>query len=157
MIERWRVWHLRPDPLGFPRHGLVVFMLALCVTSGLATVVGEPAANSIEATLPEATTLVWGGMLLVGGLGALVGMFWQGDPRTGLVAKRFGYTSLCLASLIYAPILLVSAGIPGGALAGGTVLGFALACAHTAWRVDRRIAAILEAGELPEGVGDDLG
>ncbi len=141
-MKRWIRVRLRPDPLGYPRHGLVVFLLCLTALSGLITVAGEPAAGSMEASMPPYVVLVWGSMLMIGGTTALAGMFWQGDIRTGLVSKRFGYLALTVAAVPYSVVILGTYGW-GGLFSSGIIFGFAGACGHTAWRVEQRIQAIL--------------
>lgn len=136
-------FHLKPDPLGYPRHGLVVFLLCLVAVSGISVFTTTPAAGSMEEGLPSFVQLVWGAMLFAGGVAALLGMFWQGDVRTGLVAKRFGYVALAVAAVPYSVVILGTYGF-GGLLSAGIILGFAGACAHTARRVEKRIQEILK-------------
>lgn len=141
--ERWQDWHLKPDPLGYPRHGLVVFLLGLTILSGFRLLIGEPAADSVESTLPGWLVAIWALMISLGAGASLSGIYWQGDIRTGLVTKRFGYVCLAVASFIYALIVSGKFGA-GGMLFGGILFGFAGACAHTAWRVNKRILHIVE-------------
>lgn len=136
-------FHLKPDPLGYPRHGLVVFLLCLVAVSGISVFTTTPAAGSMEEGLPQFVQLAWGAMLFAGGVAALVGMFWQGDVRTGLVAKRFGYVALAVAAVPYSVVILGTYGF-GGLLSAGIILGFAGACAHTARRVEKRVQEILK-------------
>jgi hypothetical protein len=138
-----RRWHLKADPIGYPRHGLVVFLLALCVMSGLGLLFGEPAAGSLEAALDHQVVVGWAILLTLGSTSALLGMFWQGDVRTGLVAKRLGYAALTFASLIYAIVIIGTFGREA-TLIGGILLGFAYACFHTWRRVNQRINEILK-------------
>lgn len=134
---------LKPDPLGYPRHGLVVYLLLLCVLSGVTLLLGEPAAGSLEAALNHQVILGWAVLLTLGAGAALAGMFWPGDVRTGLLVKRLGYTALTFAATIYA--LVIFATFQREAfLIGGILLGFAYACFHTWRRVNHRIREILD-------------
>lgn len=133
---------LKPDPTGTPRHPLVVYLLSLALVSGVAQALGRTTARSVEDGLPPSVRLTWA-LILAGGSGlALAGMFWQGDPRTGLVLKRSGYLALASAAAIYSLVLLGTIGL-AAALIGLTVAGFAAACAVAAWRIDRLIRLIV--------------
>jgi hypothetical membrane protein len=136
-------WHIKPDPLGYPRHGLVVYLLALCVLSGVTLLFGRPAAGSLEAALDRQIVVGWALLLTLGAVFALVGIFWPGDVRTGLVTKRLGYAGLTFAATIYALVIIGT--FRGEAmLIGGILLGFAYACFHTWRRINQRINEILE-------------
>ena len=65
-------WHIKPDPLGYPRHGLVVYLLALCVLSGVTLLFGRPAAGSLEAALDPQIVVGWAFLLTLGATFALV-------------------------------------------------------------------------------------
>jgi hypothetical protein len=134
--------HLKPDPIGHPRHGLVVYLLFLCVLSGVTLLIGEPAAGSLESALDREIVAAWAVLLTLGGAVALTGMYWPGDIRTGLVTKRLGYAGLTFASTIYA-LVIIATFQREATLVGGILLGFAYACAHTWYRINQRIHQIL--------------
>jgi hypothetical protein len=110
--------HLKPDPIGHPRHGLVVYLLFLCVLSGVTLLIGEPAAGSLESALDR-------------------------EIVAGLVTKRLGYAGLTFASTIYA-LVIIATFQREATLVGGILLGFAYACAHTWYRINQRIHEILD-------------
>lgn len=133
---------LKPDPIGLPRHPLVVYLLALTLLSGMANLLGEPTTGSVEAELQPDIRLMWNVILTLGAMTALAGMFWPGDPRTGLLLKRFGYMALSIAALAYALVLILLVG--QGALYVGLVIGgFSLACGHATRQVNQAIRATL--------------
>lgn len=134
---------LKPDPMGQPRNGLVIYLLVVAVMSGTGFLFGTPTAGSIESELPPLARYVWGAMLTVGSACALIGMFWPGDPRTGLLVKRFGFVCLVFAALIYGTVLWLNAGV-SGFLVWGSVYGFAAACAERAWRVEQMIKRVIQ-------------
>lgn len=134
---------IKPDPLGYPRHGLVVYLLCLCVLSGVTLLLGEPAAGTLEAALDRQIVLGWASLLTLGAGSALAGMFWPGDVRTGLLVKRLGYVALTFAATIYA-LVIISTFQREALLIGGILLGFAYACFHTWRRVNQRIREILD-------------
>ena len=133
---------MKPDPLGVPRHPLVVYLLGLCVVSGLAIVVGGTAAGSLQAQLDPVAQYAWAGILAAGSSCTLAGMYWPADPRTGLLLKRWGYTALAIAAAIYSLVLWGTFG-PAAFLIGATVAGFAVACGLTARDVNRAIRTTL--------------
>lgn len=132
----------KPDPLGVPRHALVVYLLGLCIISGLSNLLGEPTAGSVESTLRPEVQVTWSVILVLGGGASLVGMYWQGDPRTGLLMKRFGYMSLAIAAAAYAGVLILLVGDQARFI-GGIVIGFAFACMYATWVVNKAIRATI--------------
>lgn len=137
---------MKPDPIGEPRNPLAVYLLILALVSGLGLVLGEPTAGSVDATLPLWASKTWGGMLAFGAGNVLSGMYWQADPRTGLVVKRLGFLALISASTVYAMVLFVAVGLPAF-LVSGIVLGFGAACLVQYMRVNRRITRIIRRTE----------
>lgn len=134
---------LKPDPLGYPRHGLVVYLLTLCVLSGVRLLFGAPAAGTLEAALDRQVVIGWAALLTLGATCALAGMFWPADIRTGLLIKRLGYVALTFAATIYA-LVIIATFQREALLIGGILLGFAYACFHTWRRVNQRIREILD-------------
>ena len=130
---------LKPDPLGYPRHPLLVYFICFCIVAGLILLLRHPDPNSAEARLDPRLVFAWGSLVLLGSTASLVGMFWQGDERTGLVTKWWGYRVLTVASALYT---LVLAG-PGHDLFSATLTGtFSLACWLAARQVAKRIRVI---------------
>lgn len=135
---------MKADPLGEPRNPLAIYLLVLCFISGLGILVGVSTSGSIESALPEYLAQVWGFMLAFGSSVSLAGMFWQGDPRTGLLVKRVGMLSLSIAAFIYAVVIVVAAGA-AGAFVAGIVAGFSVATFAQFLRINRRIHRIIQA------------
>jgi len=137
--------HLKPDPLGVPRHPLAVFLLLLAVTSGLSQLLGIIVAKTPNTVLPTPIDASWAALLFFGAGCSLFGMFWQGDDiRTGLTLKRVGMFMLGSAALIYA-VLLVAVFQVGGLLNAGIILGFGAACFLHYRTIVKRINVIIEA------------
>lgn len=135
---------LKPDPLGDPRHPLAIYLLGLCLLSGTLTVTGVEMARSFEDSLPTYLVKTWGGTLILGASFALIGVYWQGDPRNGLVLKRIGYFTLSVVEAIYSVVLWWSFGL-AATFPAGIVLGFSAASGIQYRRVNRRIKKIIEA------------
>jgi hypothetical protein len=135
---------LKADPVGEPRNPLAVYLLALCLISGISLLVGVSTSGSIEAELPFAAARVWGAMLTFGAGSTLLGMFWQGDRRTGLLIKRGGLLALSIAAFIYAAVIITAAGMDG-AFISGLVLGFGVATTIQFVRINRRVHQIIRA------------
>lgn len=134
--------HMKPDPMGTPRHPLVVYLLCLAAISGLRLLFGLPAADSVEAELGASTRMTWAIMLTAGSTVTLMGMFWPGDPRDGLLLKRWGYLALSIASGVYGLVLFARFGM-GSLLLGATLLGFAGACGIMVRRINRAVKVTL--------------
>lgn len=135
---------LKADPLGEPRNPLAIYLLALCCVSGISLLAGVSTSGSIESELPAAVARIWGTMLTTGAGATLLGMFWQGDRRTGLLIKRGGLLTLSIAAFIYALVLILAAGMEA-AFVVGLVLGFAVATMIQFLRINRRIHQIIQA------------
>jgi hypothetical protein len=142
MVEKAKWTLLKPDPLGIPRNPLAVYLLCLCFLSGLMTLLGPSASGSMEAALHPWIVLVWGASLVHGSGATLTGMFWPGDPRTGLLLKRMGMFALMVASGLYAGTMVVYQGA-GGILSAGIIAGFGAACAVQYKVINDRIKAII--------------
>jgi hypothetical protein len=91
--------HLKPDPLGVPRHPLAVYLLALAAFSGASQAIGVIVAAPPQIALPPAVNFAWATMLFLGGLSSLSGMYWQGSVPTGLTLKRIGMAMLAGSGL----------------------------------------------------------
>lgn len=137
---------LKPDPLGVPRNPLAVYLLALCLVSGIVTASGLAASKAIDEQMPHLVDNVWGGMLTFGSGATLLGMFWPGLVNTGLLLKRVGTFSLAVASFIYATVIVLAAG-RYGLFNAGLILGFGLACGLQCLLINRRVAAIIQASK----------
>ena len=135
---------MKADPLGEPRNPLAIYLLVLTLLSGISTVVGVPTSGSIEAELPTSLAKAWGTMLVLGSGASLLGVFWLGDVRTGLVVKRFGMFTLTVAAFVYGVVLIIAAGMDA-AYVTGIIFGFGLATLLQWRKINRRIHAILRA------------
>lgn len=141
--ERLQRVHLRPDPLGVPRNAFQVYLLIVVWVSGTGALLGFTTSGVAEQTLHEWARMTWAGFLVVGSTAVLLGMFWPGDNAlSGLLFKRFGLVALMFASAVYGFAVAIVSGL-GGMLVVGTTLGFAVACAVTAHRVNQRVHEII--------------
>ena len=136
MTEPYSEVPMQPDPLGLPRNPFHVFLIAITFLNGLALVFGVSTSLTLEAELVSLLERCYGFLLAVGSLGVLVGMYWPGDPRDGLLAKRSGYVALCVASLIYAYATVNRFGV-NGVLLGSICLAFSAICGWYAWQIGR--------------------
>ena len=113
--------------IALDRHPLVVYLLALCVLSGVANLVSpSPTAPHVPVWVNRA----WYLLLVAGGLTALTGAFWR-DVLTGVLVVRAGLLAVGAGAYAYA----LAIGHSGHALdvfGAVIVAGFGVA-AH--WRV----------------------
>jgi hypothetical protein len=119
------------------RHPLAIYILGLCVISGvmalIGTAIGQPTEPpSVVAAVPEWARLTWYAMLIAGGTLALVGVWWPHrrivDLVTGLLWERRGETGLALGATFYGLALLFLDG-PVSKVSGTITVLFAVACA----------------------------
>lgn len=141
---------LKPDPLGFPRNPLAVYLLAVALFTGVLELVGLNTARSVEDTLPPAAQLTWAGLLTLGSGSSLVGLYWPGTIPTGLVLKQVGMFTLGVASSLYALLLVVAFGVPALTQAAIT-LGLALACWLHHRQIKRRVEQVIRMSALEGG------
>lgn len=134
---------MKADPLGEPRNPLAIYLLALTFVSGLATAFGVPSSGSIQSELPPYLARAWGVMLIFGAANTLLGIFWQGDIRTGLVLKRVGMFALMVGAFMYGTVLILAAQMQA-AFVAGIIYGFGAACLMQFRKINRRIHAIIE-------------
>lgn len=133
---------IKPDPLGVPRDPLAVFLLALALFSGLGFVFGKPTSNSLEASLPHWATVLWGLMLTIGSLASLVGMYWPGDIRDGLLIKRIGMAALASSAVVYAISIWITFGATA-LLPGTLAFFFGYACYLRYRRINQAINVLI--------------
>lgn len=139
------------DPLSAGRHPFQVFILALCLLSGLPILVGQYTAGSVEETLNAGIAYAWGASLVFGSATALVGSFLpRASYGTAVIMERVGLQVTGYAALIYATIIALQGNL-GGVLATGIVGAFGAACLarardigrvlHRAETIDHTLAA----------------
>lgn len=120
----------KPEPSS--RHPLIVFLLGLCVISGLGIGLGAPAPGSIEEQLPSVGVLVWALALGGGATTVLVGLALQANHQrlvVGVLLEQVGVVVLGFAAIIYSAAALVTVGW-SGLLPAGTTLTFGIACLY---------------------------
>lgn len=115
-------------------------MFAACVLQGFAVLVGAARPTSIEQAVPLALRVVWAGLLLVGGVAVLIGLYWPGSPLTGVEIKRPGLVAVGGAALAYG-VALVPFGAAGMVVAIAN-MSFAIACAVRVRQVTRRVRTV---------------
>lgn len=132
----------KPDPLGVPRNPLAIYLLLLACVSGFGMMVGTTTAGAVERSVPAVVALLWGTILFAGSAVTLLGMFWPGDIRAGLLLKRTGMFSVGIAAVVYGVIVGTAVGVEG-LFAAGTIIGFGLACFAQFHIINRRIHEIV--------------
>jgi hypothetical protein len=110
-----------------PPNPFEACLLGACVVIGAATAVGFAQPPAFEATLPAWGRLLWGGLMLVGGVAAVAGLYWPGDPVDGVLIKRGGLITLAPLTLAYG--LAGLADVPAARFVASTfAIAFAVAC-----------------------------
>lgn len=141
---------MKPDPMGDRRNPFQVYLLALTILSGISTMLpGRSTTSSVQRYLDHPYDVIWGALLTLGAALTLLGMYWQGDARDGLVFKRTGLAGLVIPAAVYGIILIALVGV-GAFLAGFTILGFAVACFVQWRRVHHHTKTLIHIQEVQE-------
>lgn len=113
-----------------PANPFEGFLLFVCVIQGFLVLTGAAKPTSMLALLPNGFRLMWAGLLFFGGLIALSGLYWPGNPFTGVEVKRVGLLACAFPTLAYS-LVLFSLG-SAAFVVGTQSLLFAVACF---WRI----------------------
>jgi hypothetical protein len=109
----------------YPADPRAVFILVLSVLSGITTMLVEQGPETLESVMPRWSVIVWGLILGVGSLIALIGL--ERDTDWGIITEQIGCVMVGVACIFYSVIALYSAGV-GATPALAIVLGWGLAC-----------------------------
>lgn len=88
------------------------WVFAVCVLSGAATLTRLAQPSSLDALVAPWLRVAWAGLMTVGGVFALLGLYWPGSPLTGVYVKRAGILAQTGALLAYG-LALLAIGRPG--------------------------------------------
>lgn len=141
-----------PPLLDSGRNPFELFILGFSLVTTLPLMWGSPPPASTTALLGPFLVHVWAGILAVGCAVALVGVFWTGlrhvghwNPTAagGLLIEGFGLVAVGVGDIIFA-VAAFGLSNSRGVVAGGIVLGFALACLWRSWLIKRWVRAVVE-------------
>lgn len=127
-------YEIRPAGPANPFEG---FLLAVVALQGFLVLSGLSKPASMVALLPPAFRVIWGLLLLAGGLMSLFGLYWPGSVFTGCEIKRVGLIAAGFGAFAYG-IALLTIG-PTAYLAASTSLVFSIACLVRHWQVGRAL------------------
>ena len=108
----------------YPADPRAVFVLALCVASGIPLVFGATDSESLEQVLPVWAVSVWGVLLVVGAVASLAGMARQTDM--GIIVEQVGSVIVGAATAYYSAAMIVASGTFPPSIA--IVLAWGLSC-----------------------------
>lgn len=131
------------------RHPFELFTLGLCAFVGLPLLVGEARPGSISALLPPWAGDVWGAMLVVGALVALLGIYWR-NRVTGIVLEQIGLMSVGLGALFYTLVVVIQNGVPA-LYATIFVGGFGTSCLWRYFQLARFLKTLRKAASTDDG------
>lgn len=118
---------MRPAGPANPFEG---FMLFVCGLQGFLVISHLAKPASIMLLLPEGFRIMWATLLMFGGMVALCGLYWPGNPFTGVEVKRVGLLACAFPSLAYSIALFALGQV--AFVAGVQSFMLAVACL---WRV----------------------
>jgi hypothetical protein len=125
----------RQRPAG-PANPFEVYLLAACIVQGYAVLTKVAQPHSLQDLLPPWLRLMWGALLLIGGVLSVGGLYWI-DPLTGIEVKRVGLVAAGGGTLAYGIALILFG--PPGFVGAATCIAFSLACAVRIWQVTRAL------------------
>lgn len=129
---------IRRRSVGWEINPFEAYLLLAAEIQGVTVLLGLAQPGSVRQALPALAVYAWAAILAFGGGAALVGLFWPGDPFTGVEIKRVGLVACGGGSLVYA-LSAAILGPPGLAVAIYNAL-FAFACIVRARQVSNRLA-----------------
>jgi hypothetical protein len=112
----------------YPADPRAVFILVLCVLSGIPLALAGARPGSLNALLDPWIVTAWGCLLAVGAATTLVGTFRQ--TATGIILEQVGSVAVGVTTLLFALAIFIQVGWDGF-FGGGIVLGWGLSCG---WR-----------------------
>lgn len=91
-------------PLGARSRPLAMFLMSLCLVSGVPALLGIPPSDSVQALLPEWFIRIWGLCLLTG-----AGAFFKATFREANVSlEKYALRVLSIASVFYAIVVILA-------------------------------------------------
>lgn len=144
----------RPEPSS--RHPLIVFLVSLCVVSGITMIAADVAPDSIEAQLPHLGVIAWALALVVGGGMVLAGLILQalaGRLLMGVLLEYVGIVTMGSAAILYSGAVFVATGVTG-IFPAAIVLGFGVGCLYRWWTLQnglKRARKNIDRGQAEDG------
>ena len=132
-MTRFRLWLVDHLPTGLLARPAECFLALLCLYSGPLIVTGLSRPKSVEQLLPPVVFNLWGGTLVVGGLGLACGLTsYRRTPVgnwaiTRVPCYRLGLRLLGISALLYA-VAQLSFGRLDAIPAASITLAFAATC-----------------------------
>lgn len=142
---RDRTRHRVDRPAG-EANSYEAWVFAVCVLAGAATLTKLAQPSSLDAAVAPWLRVLWAVSMTVGGGAALAGLWWPGNPFTGVYVKRAGILAMTGPLLAYG-VALLTLGRPG-VVVGLVLLGLAGAGIHRVRQISR--AAARQASRLRE-------
>lgn len=130
----------RPEPSS--RHPLIVFLLLLCVVTGLGIAVDvTPAPGSLEAALLRWEVIAWAVALCGGAALILLGLALQPSDKhlvLGVLFEQVGVATLGPAAIIYSAAAVAAVGW-SGLFPAAITFAFGVACLYRWFTLQRGI------------------
>lgn len=132
----------------YPADPRAVFVLTLCVVSGIPLLILKTSPGSLEEALPSWGVFLWGLGLLAGSITTLAGMAFQ--TGGGILAEQVGSAVVGIATLFYVGIAILELGPERSlTLPMAIILGWGLSCL---WRWGQLQALITQTARTVERV-----
>lgn len=119
-----------------PVNPFELYLLAVCALQGWVVLTNIANPPSVQAVLPPILRILWGSLLLIGGVFSVSGLYWW-HPFTGIEIKRVGLVAAAGGTLTYG-IALIFLG-PIGYVGAAYNLFFCTACIVRVGQVSRAL------------------
>lgn len=137
---------LLPKPASrYPADPRAVFILILCIVSGLPLILTDIEPGSLESLMPTWWIVLWGLALVCGAGCALWGMSRQ--TVDGILVEQVGSVIVGCSSIIYSAAIIIAVG-SSGIVSAGIVFGWGLSCF---WRWLQLQALVVQGVAVVEG------
>lgn len=133
----------------YPPDPRALFLLVMCVISGVPLIFADAAPRSVVAQLDDPWVVAWG-VLLVGGAAVTL---WGALRQTvnGVIAEQVGSVGLGAACLIFAVAVFGYTGW-SGSVAGLLILGFGIA---SLWRFGQLVGYLRAVEHIAQEIRDE--
>lgn len=132
------------------RHPFQLFILVMCVVSGMPTLLGEaPTPDSLEASSPLWFVYAWAATLTVGAIVTLVGMVWT-NRFVGVLIEQVGLVAVGSAAVLYGVVVFLRGFEAGAAFPASVIVGFGVSCLWRWKQLQRYVKSVLS---LVDGIG----
>lgn len=125
---------LRVDRPAGPANPFEAWCFGVSILAGVLATTPYATPVSLDYATWSGFQVVWGSIHAIAATTALFGLYWPGNPITGIYVKRAGMVGLGGTLAAYSVALLTVAGA-AGVVVGIELVGLSVACFVRSWQV----------------------